>query len=140
MRRAVSVTAALALVLLPGCGSSRGSDTAVKETLEGGVAQISASQTTEQLHDDLVRTLAKLRTQHASTAAGRTAKGLAIQGFSWTLRGVEARLEITTNDSGNLEASVHDAKRADHDMRKGAGYLRAAGRALGLRIDSLNGL
>jgi len=140
MRRAVSVTAALALVLLPGCGSSRGSDTAVKETLEGGVAQISASQTTEQLHDDLVRTLAKLRTQHASTAAGHTAKGLAIQGFSWTLRGVEARLEITTNDSGNLEASVHDAKRADQDMRKGAGYLRAADRALGLRIDSLNGL
>ncbi|MDP9307173.1 MAG: hypothetical protein M3P15_02570 [Actinomycetota bacterium] len=39
MQRAVSVTAALALVLLPGCGSSQASDTAVKETLEGGVAR-----------------------------------------------------------------------------------------------------
>jgi hypothetical protein len=139
MQRAVSVTAAFALGLLSGCGSSQTSDTAIKETLERGVAQISAPQTTKQLHDDLVRTLAKLRTQHASTAAGRTAKGLAIQGFSWTLSGVEARLEITTNDSGNLEASVRDAKRADRDMRKGAGYLRAAGRALGLRIGRLNG-
>ena len=140
MQRAVSVTAALALVLLPGCGPSRASDTAIKKTLERGVAQISAPQTTKQLHDDLVRTLAKLRTQHASTAAGRTAKGLAIQGFSWTMRGVDARLEITTNDSGNLEASVHDAKRADRDMRKAAGFLRAAGRALGVRIGRLNGL
>jgi hypothetical protein len=139
MQRAVSVTAALALVLLPGCGSSQASDTAVKETLEGGAAQISAPQTTKQLHDDLVRTLGKLRTERASTTTGRTAKRLAIQGFSWMLRGVEARLEITTNDSGNLEASVHDAKRADRDMRKGAGFLRAAGRALGVRIGRLNG-
>jgi hypothetical protein len=139
MQRAVLVTAALALVSLPGCGSSRDSDTAVKETLERGVEQIGAPQTTKQLHDDLVRTLATLRTQRASTAASRTAKRLAIEGFSWTLRGVEARLEITTNDSGNLEASVHDATRADRDMRKGAGYLRAAGRALGLRIGRLNG-
>jgi hypothetical protein len=139
MQRAVLVTAALALVLLPGCGSSRDSDTAVKETLERGVEQIGAPQTTKQLHDDLVRTLATLRTQPASTAASRTAKRLAIEGFSWTLRGVEARLEITTNDSGNLEASVHDAKRADRDMRRGAGFLRGAGRALGMRIGSLNG-
>jgi hypothetical protein len=97
------------------------------------------AQTTKQLDDDLVRTLGKLRTERASTTTGCTAKRLAIQGFSWMLRGVEARLEITTNDSGNLEASVHDAKRADRDMRKGAGFLRAAGRALGVRIGRLNG-
>jgi hypothetical protein len=139
MQRAVLVTAALALVLLPGCGSSQASDTAIKETLERGVAQIGAPQPTKQFHDDLARTLAKLRTQRASTAADRTAKRLAIQGFWWTLKGVGARLEITTNDSGNLEASVHDAMRADRDMRKGAGFLRAAGRALGLRIGRLNG-
>ncbi len=128
MQRAVSVTAVLGLVLLPGCGSSRASDTAVEETLERGVAQIGAPQTTKQLHDDLVRTLATLRTQRASTATSLTAKRLAIEGFSWTLRGVGARLEITTNDSGNLEASVHDAKRADRGMRRGTGFLRASGR------------
>jgi hypothetical protein len=138
MQRAVLV-AALALVSLPGCGASGTSDAAVKETFERGVAQITPPQTTKQLHDDLARTLAKLRTKRASTAAGVTAKRLAIQGFSWTLRGVEARLEMTTNDSGNLEASVHDAKRADRDMRKGARFLRAAGRALGLRVGRLNG-
>jgi hypothetical protein len=98
-----------------------------QETLEGGVVQISAPQTTKQLHGDLVRTLGKLRTERASTTTGCTAKRLAIQGFSWTLRGVEARLEITTNDSGNLEASVHAARRADRDMLKGAvSYVRPA--------------
>jgi hypothetical protein len=131
MQRALAIAAALALLVLPGCRSS-GSDTAIRETLERGVAQIGEPQTAKQLHDDLERTLARLRSERASTATGRTARTLAIQGFTWTLRGVEARLEITRNDSGNLEASVRDAKRADRDMHRGAGFLRAAGRALGI--------
>ena len=138
MQRAVAIAAALALLVLPGCGSS-GSDTAVRTTLERGVAQIGEPQTAKQLHHDLERSLARLRRERASTANGRKARTLAIRGFTWTLRGVEARLEITRNDSGNLEASVRDAKRADRNMSRGAGFLRAAGRTLGIRIGKLNG-
>jgi hypothetical protein len=138
MQRAVAIAAALALLVLPGCGSS-GSDTAIRKVLERGVAQIGEPQTAKQLHDDLERTLARLRSERASTATGRKARTLAIQGFNWMLKGVEARLEITRNDSGNLEASVRDAKRADRDMSRGASFLRAAGRAVGIRIGKLNG-
>ena len=138
MQRAVAIAAALALLVLPGCGSS-GSATAIRKTLERGVAQIGEPQTAKQLHDDLERTLARLRSERASTATGRKARTLAIQGFNWMLKGVEARLEITRNDSGNLEASVRDAKRADRDLSRGAGFLRAAGRAVGIRIGKLNG-
>jgi hypothetical protein len=138
MQRAVAIAAVLALLVLPGCESS-GSDTAIRKTLERGVAQIGEPQTAMQLHDDLERTLARLRSERASTALGGKARRLAIQGFNWMLRGVEARLEITRNDSGNLEASVQDAKRADRDMSRGASFLRAAGRAFGIRIGKLNG-
>jgi hypothetical protein len=54
-------------------------------------------------------------------------------------KGIDARLEMTRNDSGNLEASVRDAERADRDLRKGADLLRAAGRAFRIRIGKLNG-
>jgi hypothetical protein len=138
MPRAVAIAAVLALVLLPGCGSSA-SDDAIRKTLERGVAEIGEPQTAKQLHDDLVRILARVRSERPATAAGRRAKALAIQGFAWTLRGIDARLEITRNDSGNLEASVRDAKRADRDLREGAGFLRAAGHALGVRIAKLDG-
>lgn len=138
MQRAVAITAVLALLVLPGCGSS-GSDSAIRKSLERGVAQIGEPQTANQLHDNLQHTIARLGGERASTAPGRKARTLAIQGFRWTLRGVEARLEMIRNDSGNLEASVQDAKRADRDMRRGAALLRAAGRALGVRIGKLNG-
>jgi hypothetical protein len=138
MQHAVAIAVALSLFVLPGCGSS-GSDTSIRKTFERGVAQIGEPQTAKQLRGDVERTIARLRSERASTASGRKARTLAIQGFTWTLRGVEARLEITRNDSGNLEASVQDAKRADRDMSRGAGLLRAAGRALGIRIGKLNG-
>ena len=138
MQRAVAIAAALVIMFLPGCGSS-GSDAAIRKTIERGAAQIGEPRTAKQLHEGLERTLARLRSERASTATGRKAKTLAIQGFMWTLRGVEARLEITTNDSGNLEASVRDAKRADRDLSRGAGLLRAAGRTLGISIGKLNG-
>jgi hypothetical protein len=138
VQRTVLIATALALVSLAGCGSSA-SDNAIKRTIEHGVAQISGPRTTKQLHDDLVGTLAKLRAERASTRTGREARTLAIRGFTWTLRGVKARLEITRNDSGSLEASVQDAKRADREMRRGAGFLRAAARALGVRVGKLNG-
>jgi hypothetical protein len=136
MRHAFA-TVVLGLVFLPGCGSTQASDAAIRETLERGVAQIGEPQTAKQLHDNLVRTLAKLRGERASTDAGHRARTLAIQGFTWMLRSVDARLEIIRNDSGNLEASVRDAKRSDRDRRRGANFLRAAGRALGVRVGNL---
>lgn len=139
MRRTYALAVVLILALPAGCGSSRASDNAVKKTVEGGVAHLRKPQTTEQLHDGLVRTLRQLRDERASTATGRNGRALAMRGFTWTSRGIDARLEMTKNDSGNLEASVRDAVRADHDLRKGARLLRAAGRSLGIRIGKLNG-
>jgi hypothetical protein len=132
MQRSVVIAVTLALISLPACGSSA-SDAAVRKTLERGIAQISKPQTAKQLHDGLVRTLARLRRESASTSTGRKGRMLAIQGFTWTLRGIEAELEMIRNDSGNLEASVEDAKRSDRDRRRGAKLLRAAGLALGVR-------
>ena len=139
MQRLYALAVVLSLALLLGCGSSRALDRAVKETVERGVAQLREPQTTEQLHEDLVHTLRQLRGEHASTATGRKGRALAIGGFTWMLRGIDARLEMTRNDSGNLEASVRDAKRADRALRKGARLLRAAGSSLGIRIGKLNG-
>ena len=139
MRRTYALAVVLSLALPAGCGSSRASDSAVKTTVERGVAHLRKPQTTEQLHNGLVRTLRQLRDEHASTATGRNGRALAIEGFTWTLSGIDARLEMTRNDSGNLEGSVRDAVRADRDLRKGARLLRAAGRSLGIRIGKLNG-
>ena len=107
--------------------------------MERGLAQISKPQAPKQLHADLVRTLARLRRADGSTATGRKGRTLAIQGFTWTLRGSDAELELIRNDSGNLEASVQDAKRSDRDRRRGAKLLRTAGRALGVRVGDLGG-
>ena len=107
--------------------------------MERGIAQISMPQTAKQLLDALVRTLARLRRADGSTATGRKGRTLAIQGFTWTLRGIDAELELIRNDSGNLEASVQDAKRSDRDRRRGAKLLRTAGRALGVRVGDLGG-
>jgi len=139
MQRAFAPVVALGLVFLPGCGASTSSDGAVRTTLERGVAQIRAPQAENQLHDHLVRTLAHLRSERASSTNGRRGRTLAIRGFTSTLRGIDARLEMARNDSGNLEASVRDARRADRDLRRGARFLRAAGRAFGISIGKLNG-
>jgi hypothetical protein len=64
---------------------------------------------------------------------------LAIQGFEATLKGVEALLDFSENDSGEVAAATRDAMRADRFLRRGADRLRAAGRALELRIGTLNG-
>ena len=138
MQRAIALVAALGVMVLAGCGSST-ADTAIRKTFESGVAQLSEPQTDKQLHDQVVRTLRRLHGERASTATGQRAKTLAVRGFTWMLRGSKARLDLTTNDSGNLEASVRDATRADREMREGARFIRAAGRALGARVGELNG-
>jgi hypothetical protein len=138
MRRALTA-AVVALALVPGCGSSTASDAAAKQAFLDAIAQIRSTHSAEKLHRQLLRTSARLREIHPRRPAARTGRALALRGFRWTLRGLEARIEIRVNDSGNLEASVHDAKRADRDLNRGANLLRAAGRAFGVRVGTLNG-
>lgn len=115
------------------------SDASVKGDLVRGVEQILAAPGGVKLAPQLVRTLARLRRERGSTATGRRGRTLAIQGFTWTLRGVRTQLDMAKYDSGNLEASVRDAKRADRYLNRGASLLRAAGRAFGIPIGRLNG-
>ena len=135
MQRALAIPV-VAFVLASGCGSSEAS---AKTTFVGGVDQIRGTYNAEKLRGQLMQTIRSLRATNASSAADRLGKRLALRGFGWTLRGAEARIEIRVNDSGNLEASVNDAKRADRYLNKGADLLRAAGRAFGVRIGKLNG-
>jgi len=125
----------LALLLAAGCGSSASPDAAIKRDLRRGVAQIRTTHDKEKLYAELGRTLARLRRDHASTAAGRRAKRLAIEGFELTRKGVRSLLDFEQNDSGNVAAATRDAIRADRYRTRGATRLRAAGAALGLRID-----
>jgi len=131
MRRSAAL---LALLLVAGCGSS---DTSVRRDLLRGVAQIRHTHDARKLQAELRRTLASLRRDRASTAAERRAKELASRGFEATLAGVQSQIDFYENDSGNIEAATRDALRADRSRARGARLLRAAGRALGLRIGSL---
>jgi hypothetical protein len=120
---------ALALVLVAGCGSSSSGST-VERDLRRGMTQIRSTHDAKKLRAELRGTLAKLRRDHASGAAERRARALAIRGFEATLAGVQGRIDFVDNDSGNIEAATRDALRADRGMAKGARLLRAASRAL----------
>jgi hypothetical protein len=54
-------------------------------------------------------------------------------------RRVQAQLALIKNDSGNIEAAIRDAKRADRCLERGARLLRAAGRSFGIRVGKLDG-
>jgi hypothetical protein len=129
----------LALLLAAGCGSSASPDAAVKRDLQRGVAQIRTTRDKEKLHAELGRTLARLRRDQASTASGRRAKRLAIEGFEWTRKGVRSLLDFEENDSGNVAAATRDAIRADRFLARGANRLRAAGSLLGIRVGRVGG-
>jgi hypothetical protein len=126
--------AATGALLLVGCGSTKAADGAIKDTFALGLTQIRTSQSDRTLQVKLARTIEQLRGERGSPGAM-----LAIRGFTWTLRGIEARLEITKNDSGNLPASVQDAKRSDRDLNRGVELLRAAGKDLGVQIGRIEG-
>jgi hypothetical protein len=129
-----SGAAALVIVaVLVGCGSTKSSS--IEEAFVHGVEQIRASHDAKKLHSQLVQTLASLR-RDRSAAPG---KRLAIQGFAATLRGVQAQVDLIENDSGNIEAAMRDAAEADRYRTRGANLLRAAGRALGIRVGNLKG-
>ena len=128
----------LSLALAAGCGSSR-SDASIKRHLLRGINQIRTTRDRAELHAKLVRTLASLRRDHSSTPAERRARGLAIEGFAATLKGVRSQLDFMENDSGNVAAATRDARRADRYLSRGASRLRAAGAALGIRVGKLSG-
>jgi hypothetical protein len=137
--RTSPIVAAAAVLAATLAAPAAGSDGSLVHTLRQGVAQIRRPQTQQRLDAALAQTLARLRADTASTAAGRRGRRLAIRGFTWTRKGIRAQLDMRANDSGNVEAATRDAKRADRCLGRGAAVLRAAGRAFGLRIGSLNG-
>ena len=133
VRNASAAAAFAVLAVVVGCGSS--SSPSVRDEFVRGIEQIRGSHDANKLHAQLGETLANLRRARSPTPGRR----LAIQGFAATLRGVKAQVELIENDSGNLEAAVRDAAEADRYRMRGANLLRAAGRALGLRVGELKG-
>jgi hypothetical protein len=125
-----AAAAALALLLVAGCGSS---GSAVERDLRRGMTQIRTTRDAKKLRAELRGTLAKLRRDDASGPEERRARALAIRGFEATLDGLQGRIDFVDNDSGNIEAATKDALRADRGMARGARLLRAASRALGGR-------
>lgn len=122
-----------------GSADNSAADTGVKRSLLRGVAEIRGSQNAKSLRGKLGRTLARIRHERGSTTAGRKGRRLAIQGFTWTLKGIDSQLAMLRNDSGRLEGAVRDAKKADRYLNRGATLLRAAGRTFDIRIGVLNG-
>jgi hypothetical protein len=115
------------------------SDATIKATLSRGVSDIRNTHGDRKLDRQLARILDRLRADRGSTASGRTARATAVEGFTWMRRGLRARLDLIENDSGNLPASVRDARAADRRLKRGATLLRAAGSALGIRVGTLMG-
>ena len=120
----------VAVVLLAGCGSSADPNASIRRDLERGVAQIRTTHDPKRLRAELLRTVARLRRDDASTAAARRAKRLALAGFTATLRGVQSQIDFEDNDSGNVAAATRDAIRSDRFHARGTRLLRAARRAL----------
>jgi hypothetical protein len=135
----------VSLAIVGGCGSStpdvRPVDASIRHDLLTGVGLIRATHDRQKLHAELTNLLARLHRDRGSTASARRARGLAIQGFEATLRGVRSQLDFSENDSGEVAAATRDAMRADRFLTQGAERLRAAGRALGIQIGAgtLNG-
>jgi hypothetical protein len=125
-RRSVLV----AVVVLAGCGSSADPNASIRRDLERGVTQIRTTHDRKQLRAELLRTVARLRRDEASTPAGRRARTLALAGFAATLRGVQSQIDFVDNDSGNVAAATRDAILADRFLARGGRLLRAASRAL----------
>jgi hypothetical protein len=140
---AVAALGLMAVAVVAGCRSSDSSrgdlDAAVSAALLQGVAQIRHTQDLDELHAKLARTRGRLRSARAATADGRRARGLALRGFTSTLQGIESELAFIRNDSGNVPGATKDAMQTAHSRKHGAVLLRAAGRALGLRLGSLDG-
>jgi hypothetical protein len=136
--RSYAPLAALAVAVLT-AGTAAAADTTVEASLRHGVAAIRGTDGEAKRDAQLAHVLVRLRSDRGSTAPVERARKLAIRGFTWTRRGLHARLDFIRNDSGNLPAAVRDSIAADRALKRGAALLRAAGRALGIRIGTLDG-
>jgi hypothetical protein len=133
VRKPSGAAALVVLAVLVGCGST--GSPSVKDEFVRGIEQIRASHDAKKLHAQLAQTLASLRRERSATPGRR----LAIQGFEAMLRGVQAQVDFIENDSGNIEAAVRDTAEANRYRTRGANLLRAAGRALGVKVGTLKG-
>jgi hypothetical protein len=138
VRRAWTVVVAGALATSTAAPAAA-SDTTLKRTFVRGIAQVRAPLAPARRDAELRRTLRRLRGDTPSTATGSRGRRLAVDGFTWMRRRAQAQLALIRNDSGNIEAAIRDAKRADRCLERGATLLRAAGRALGVRVGKLDG-
>ena len=131
------------LALATGCGSSTPgvapADQSIEQHLLRGVRAIRQTRDPSELRPALVHIVAHLRRVDGIAPSARHARKLAIQGFEATLEGTRSQIEFIENDSGEVAEATKDARRADLYLRRGANLLRAAGRALGVRIGDLNG-
>lgn len=131
------------LALVGGCGSSvpaaGRAEPSIEQDLLRGVREIRETRDRKELRAALVDLVAHLRRAHGKTASARRGRQLALQGFTATLEGTKSQIEFSDNDSGEVAEATKDAKRADRYLRRGATLLRAAGRALGIRVGELNG-
>ena len=114
-------------------------DLSVEQDLRLAVREIRGTRDRRALRGELVHLRGHLRRVHGTTPRARRARRLALQGIAATLEGIESQLEFSENDSGEVAEATKDAKRADRYLRLGANRLRAAGRALGVRIGDING-
>ena len=112
---------------------------AVRQALVGGTRAIQNTHERRRLYAAVGRALVRLRRAPASTPRERRAKGLAVEGFLMTLKGVKYLIAFDENDSGEVAAATRDAARADHFLRLAARRLRSAGLLLGIRIGDLHG-
>jgi hypothetical protein len=115
------------------------SDATLERTFARGLAQLRAPAAPARRDAQLRVTLRRLRVDRPTTAAGRTGRSLSLAGFTWMRRRVQAQRALIRNDSGNVEAAIRDAKRADRCLERGASLLRAAGRVFGVRVGKLDG-
>jgi hypothetical protein len=116
-----------------------GSDATLERTFVRGIAQLRAASAPQRLDTALRRTLQRLREDRGSTPTGRRGRSLAVAGFMWMRRRVQAELAMQMNDSGNVEAATRDAQWADRCLARGAALLRAAGRQFGIRVGTIDG-
>jgi hypothetical protein len=126
--------------MLVGCGSSeQDADDSLRDTFRAGVAAMRTNRGVT-LERKLKAMLAALRRDQASTLEGRRGRALAIQGFTWALRSVEAELEFQFEDSGRLAEATRDARRAATARRNSERLLREAGREFDVEVGRLDRL
>ena len=104
-----------------------------------GADEIRTTHDRKTLEAQLGRVVARLRATRGSTAVVERARAAALAGFVLTRKGVRSQIDFMENDSGEVEAATVHARRADLYLKRGANRIRAAGAALGLRIDDLDG-